>query len=59
MVVDLGAMNLLVDTSDLPSPVLADQCDRVSVYGAFDNADLWDAREIDATSVVIFSQGPA
>ena len=59
MVLDLGAMNLQVDTTGLAGPVLADPGDRVSVYGSFDNADLWDAREIDATSVVIFNQGPA
>lgn len=57
MVVDVGAMNLQVDTSALAGPVLADKGDSVSVYGVFDNADLWDAREIDATSVVIFNQG--
>lgn len=59
MVLDLGAMNLQVDTTALAGPVLADQGDRVSVYGSFDDADLWDAREINATSVVIFDQGPA
>lgn len=58
MVLDLGSMNLQVDTTGLAGPVLADRGDRVSVYGSFDNADLWDAKEIDATSVVIFNQGP-
>lgn len=59
MVLDLGSMNLQVDTTALAGPVLADRGDRVSVYGSFDDADLWDARELDATSVVIFNQGPA
>lgn len=57
MVLDLGATNLQIDTSALPGPVLADRGDRVSVYGSLDTADLWDAKEIDAASVVIFDQG--
>ena len=59
MVLDLGANNLQIDTSSLSGPVLADRGDRVSVYGSLDTADLWDAKEIDATSVVIFDQGSA
>lgn len=57
MTVDVGARNLQVDFTGLTAPLLADRGDRVSVYGAMDDADLWDAREIDATSVVILKQG--
>lgn len=56
MVVDVGARNVQVDVTDLGGPVLATTGDRVSVYGQLDDADLWDAREIDASSVVILRQ---
>jgi len=57
MVVDLGSQNLQVDITALGGPVLADPGDRVSVYGTLDDSDFWDAREIDAASVVILQQG--
>ncbi len=57
MVVDVGARTMQVDVTDLGGPVLATRGDRVSVYGQLDDADLWDAREIDATSVMILRQG--
>lgn len=57
MVLDIGANTLQVDVSSLGGPVLATRGDRVSVYGRLDDADLWDAREIDAASVVILQQG--
>jgi len=57
MVVDIGARTVQVDITGLGGPVLADRGDRVSVYGTLDDADFWDAREIDATSVVILRQG--
>lgn len=57
MVVDVGSRTMQVDTTDMGVPVLATRGDRVSVYGRLDDADIWDARELDASSVVILSQG--
>ena len=56
MVIDTGARNMQVDTTDMGVPVLATRGDHVSVYGQLDDADLWDGREIDASSVVILNQ---
>lgn len=57
MVVDVGSRTMQVDLTDMGAAVLADRGDRVSVYGQLDDADLWDAREIDASSVIILQQG--
>ena len=57
MIVDVGTRTTQIDITGLGGPVLADRGDRVSVYGTLDTADFWDAREIDATSVVILQQG--
>lgn len=57
MIVDVGTYNIQVDTTPTGRAVMATPGDRVSVYGRLDDADLWDAREIDAISVVILSQG--
>lgn len=56
MIVDVGARTIQVDVTDMGGPVLATMGDWVSVYGKLDDADLWDAREIDAASVVILRQ---
>lgn len=57
MIVDLGDQTIQVDTTGMGVVPLATIGDRVSVYGRLDDADLWDAREIDAASVTILSQG--
>jgi hypothetical protein len=56
MVVDVGPQTLQVDASGLGQPMTATRGDLVSVYGRLDDADLWDGREIDASSVVILRQ---
>ncbi len=57
MTLDTGARNMQVDLTGLGRSLMADRGDRVSVYGQFDDGDFWDAREIDATSVIILRQG--
>jgi len=52
-----GAQTLRVDTGDVDRPPLVDVGDRVSVYGEMDDADLFEGREILATSVVTLSPG--
>lgn len=51
--IDTGPMNVKVDTDALGYRTLARPGDRVSVYGQLDDTDLFDAREIDASSIVI------
>ncbi|MDO1558359.1 hypothetical protein Q0812_02825 [Brevundimonas sp. 2R-24] len=55
--VDTGMVTVQVDTDRLSNLDFADPGDRVSVTGRLDDADLWDAREIDATSLTILEQG--
>jgi uncharacterized protein YdeI (BOF family) len=56
-VIDTGPMTLRMDLTGLSTPMLADRGDWISVYGRLDDADLWDARELEAVSVVILNQG--
>ncbi|MGE0745078.1 MAG: NirD/YgiW/YdeI family stress tolerance protein [Rhodospirillales bacterium] len=52
-----GPQTLSVDTGDVDRTLDVDVGDRVSVYGEMDDADLFESREILATSVVTLSQG--
>lgn len=55
--IDTGGRNLAVDTSDVAFGLEVDPGARVSVYGEMDDADLFEGREIVASSVVRLSQG--
>lgn len=56
--VDTGIREIKVDTSELTGPdelTWIDAGDRVSVYGEMDDADLFERREVVASSVVTLS----
>lgn len=55
MMIDVGLREFAVDGSDttLDNSELIDIGDRVSVTGEMDNVDLFDRREIEASSVII------
>ena len=56
--VDTGIREIKVDTSELTGPdelTWIDAGDRVSVYGEMDDADLFERREVIASSVVTLS----
>ena len=55
--IDTGPMNVKVDTDALGYETVARPGDRVSVYGQLDDTDLFDGREIDASSIVILRRG--
>lgn len=57
IMVDTGPVSIQVDTERLGNADFATLGDRVSVTGRLDDADLWDAREVDATSMLILEQG--
>jgi len=59
---DIGSKTLTVDTDDLAydvneedSPWELSEGDRVSITGKIDDADLFDQRELNATSLVVLS----
>ncbi|WP_162914849.1 NirD/YgiW/YdeI family stress tolerance protein [Desertibaculum subflavum] len=56
LTLDTGTRNLTVDISEVPYDVFADAGDRITVYGEMDDADLFEGRELLATSVVIQKQ---
>lgn len=57
LTLDTGAATLRIDTSEVYGEVKADPGDRVSVYGEMDDADLFEGRELLASSVIILEQG--
>lgn len=57
MTIDTGGRDLTVDTHEVAFDLAVDPGERVSVYGEMDDADLFESRELVASSVVILSQG--
>jgi uncharacterized protein YdeI (BOF family) len=57
LTVDTGGQKLSVDVSSVGSDLKVDPGARVSVYGEMDDADLFEGRELVATSVVRLSGG--
>ena len=57
LTLDVGTENISVDLDGLDREIFADAGDRVSIYGEMDDADLWEGREIVASSVIVLSQG--
>ena len=55
--IDTGPTIVKVDTDALGYETVARPGDRVSVYGQLDDTDLFDGREIDASSIVILRRG--
>lgn len=57
LTIDTGGQKLVVDTSSVASDLDVDPGARVSVHGEMDDADLFEGRELIATSVVHLSEG--
>jgi uncharacterized protein YdeI (BOF family) len=55
--VDTGPERIVVSLEDLANPPQLDAGDRVSIYGAMDDADLFEKRELEAQSVTVLERG--